>query len=209
MNPASWPSSVSQAREHADPSERVRPIPLLAALVTLAVIAAGVGYVFSSDSFGNPELGDRRTVADLMPKPKPTASLNAGGAIGGADGKALFNANCVACHQATGAGIPGVFPPLDGSEWVMGDSRVVVNILLHGIEGEIKVKDTMYNGNMPPFGDKFSDDEVAAVATYIRSEWSNSADAINAGQVAAERKAVARTTPFAGEAELRKLTGKP
>lgn len=209
MNSTSWPPSVSQAREHADPSERVRPIPLLAALVTLAVIAAGVTYVFSSDPFGKPELGDRRTVADLMPQPKPSGSVNAAGAAGGADGKALFNANCVACHQATGTGIPGVFPPLDGSEWVMGDSRVVINILLHGVTGEIKVKDTTYNGNMPPFGEKFSDDEMAAVATYIRSEWSNSADAINAGQVAAERKAVTRTTPFAGGAELQALTGKP
>jgi len=209
MNSASWPPSGSQAREHADPAERVQPIPLLAALVTLAVIAAAVTYVFWSDPFGNPALGDRRTVADLMPRPKPTGPANAAGASGAPDGKALFTANCAVCHQATGAGVPGVFPPLDGSEWVTTDSRVVVNILLHGVEGEIKVKDTVYRGSMPPFGEQLSDDELAAVATYIRSQWSNSADAVNAGQVAAERTAVARTTPFAGGAELQALTGKP
>lgn len=203
MNPASRPPSVSQTREHADPSERVQPIPLLAALVTLAVIAAGVAYVFFSGPYGNPQLGDRRTVADLTARPK------AAGAAGAADGKALFTANCVACHQATGAGVPGVFPPLDGSEWVKADGRVVINILLHGIEGEIKVKDTVYKGAMPSFGDKFSDAEVAAVATYVRSQWSNSAAAVNAEQVAAERKAVTRTTPFAGGAELQPLVGKP
>jgi mono/diheme cytochrome c family protein len=203
MNPDSRPSSVSHTREHADPSERVQPIPRLAALVTLAVIGAGVAYVFFSGPFGNAELGDRRTVTDLIARPK------AAGAAAAADGKALFTANCVACHQATGTGVPGVFPPLDGSEWVKADGRVVINILLHGIEGEIKVKDTVYKGSMPSFGDKFSDDEVAAVATYIRSHWSNSADAVNAGQVAAERKAVTRTMPFAGGAELQALTGKP
>ncbi|AOB30235.1 cytochrome C oxidase Cbb3 [Bordetella sp. H567] len=203
MSPDSKPSSASQTREHADPSERVRPIPRLAAAVTLGVVVAGVAYVLFSDPFGNPQLGDRRTVADLIPR------AEAAGAPAAADGKALFTANCAACHQAAGTGVPGVFPPLDGSEWVKADSRVAINILLHGLQGEIKVKDTVYNGSMPSFGGKFSDNEVAAVATYIRSQWSNSADAVTAGQVAAERKAVTRTTPFAGGAELQALTGKP
>jgi mono/diheme cytochrome c family protein len=203
MNPASRPSSVSHAREHADPSERVQPIPLPAALITLAVVIAGAAYVFLSDPFGNPELGDRRTVADLMARPKAAA------AAGAVDGKALFAANCAACHQAAGTGVPGVFPPLDGSEWVKADRRIVINILLHGIAGEIKVKDTVYKGAMPAFGGKFSDAEVAAVATYIRSHWSNSADAVDAAHVAAERKAVTRTAPFAGGAELRTLIGNP
>src|SRR3546814_3729220 len=64
---------------------------------------------------------------------------------------------------------------LDGSEWVAMDGRVISNILIHGIEGEITVKDATYKGSMPPFGEKFSDNEIAAVATYVRSAWSNSA----------------------------------
>jgi mono/diheme cytochrome c family protein len=202
MNPASRPPPTSQAREHADPSERVQPIPLLAALVTVAVVIAGVAYMFFSGPFGSPMLGDRRTVADLMAKPK-----TAGGAET-VDGKTIFSANCMACHQATGTGVPGVFPPLDGSEWVMADGRIVINILLHGIEGEIKVKDTIYKGAMPSF-DKFSDAEVAAVASYVRSQWSNNAAAISAEQVAVERKATIRTTPFTNGAELQALTAKP
>jgi mono/diheme cytochrome c family protein len=211
MTPASYPSSASQARELADPSERVHPIPLLAGLITVAVIAAGVTYAFSSGPFGNPELGDRRTVADLMPQPKaqPPGGVNAAGAASTADGEALYGANCVACHQATGTGIPNLFPPLDGSEWVAMDSRVITNIVLHGIEGEITVKGATYKGMMPPFGEKFSDNEIAAIATYVRSAWSNTAGPVDAAQVAAERKAVSRTTPFAGGAELKGLTGKP
>lgn len=204
-------SSASQARELADPSERVQPIPLVAGLITIAVIAAGVAYAFLSGPFGNPELGDRRTIADLMPQPKaqPPGGANATGAASAVDGEALFSSNCAACHQATGAGIPNLFPPLDGSEWVAMDSRVISNILLHGIEGEITVKGATYKGMMPPFGEKFSDSELAAVATYVRSAWSNSADPVDAALVAAERKAASRTTPFAGGAELKELAGKP
>lgn len=209
MNPASYPSSAPQARELADPSERVHPIPLLAGLITVAVIAAGVTYAFSAGPFGNPQLGDRRTVTDLMPRPQPTGPLNAAGAAGTADGEALFAANCAACHQANGGGIPNLFPPLDGSEWVAMDSRVISNILLHGIEGEITVKGATYKGSMPPFGEKLSDNEIAAVSTYVRSAWSNSAGPVDAGQVATERKSVSRTTPFSGGAELQELTGKP
>jgi mono/diheme cytochrome c family protein len=202
MNPESKPRPDSQTREHADPSERVRPIPLLVAVVTVAVVLIGVAYVLFSDLFGSSVLGDRRTVADLAAKPAAASGAET------VDGKTVFAANCAACHQATGAGIPGVFPPLDGSEWVMADRRIVINILLHGIEGEIKVKDTAYKGTMPSFA-KLSDAEVAAVATYIRSQWSNKADGVSAGQVADERKAAVRTTPFTNGAELQALAAKP
>ena len=68
------------------------------------------------------------------------------------DGKQVYTANCVACHQATGAGLPSVFPPLDDSEWVIGEPRVLANILLHGVDGELTVKGTAYKGAMPAFG---------------------------------------------------------
>lgn len=192
----------SQEREHVDPSERQQPIPLLAAAVTLAMVIFGAAYVMFSDPFGHAELGDRRTVADL------TASKGGGsGAAGGADaadGKALYAANCVSCHQATGKGLPGVFPPLDGSEWVRGDERVVINILLHGIQGAIEVQGTTYNGLMPPFK-ALADAQIAALASYIRTQWSNQATPITAEQVASERKAQVREAPFAGGAELKAL----
>ncbi|SDD97884.1 Cytochrome c, mono-and diheme variants [Cupriavidus sp. YR651] len=202
MNPESRPRPNSQMREYGDPSERLQPIPRLAALVTAAVITIGVAYVFFSDPFGSYALGDRRTLADLAAKPAATDGAET------VDGKALFTANCAACHQDAGTGVPGVFPPLDGSEWVNADSRIVINILLHGIEGEIKVKDIAYKGTMPSFA-KFSDAEVAAVATYIRSQWSNKADSVSVDQVVGARKAAVRTTPFTTGAELQALAAKP
>jgi mono/diheme cytochrome c family protein len=183
-----------QAREQADPSERIQPIPLVVAGFTLAMVLAGALYIAISEPFGYSQFGDRRTVADL----RPAAST------GAVDGRQVFAANCVACHQATGKGLPGVFPPLAGSEWVQGDERVVANILLHGIDGEITVAGNAFKGSMPSFR-QLSDAELAAVASYVRSDWSNKAAPIKADVFAAERKASARTTPFKGEAELKAL----
>ena len=190
----------AQDREEEDPTERERPIPVIVALITLSVVIFGVAYILLSEPFGRPELGDRRTVADLR---APVA----GAAGAAADGKQGFTANCVACHQATGKGLPGVFPPLDGSEWVAGDERIVANILLHGVSGEITVMGNSFKGAMPSF-QQLSDAELAAVASYVRAEWSNKAAPIKAEVFATERKASTRTTPFNGEAELKTLTAK-
>ena len=192
--------SRAQAREQEDPSERNRPIPLTVAIITLAVVIFGVTYILLSEPFGRADLGDRRTVADLR-------APAAGAAVAAVDGKQVFTANCVPCHQATGKGLPGVFPPLDGSEWVGGDERTVVNILLHGVSGELTVMGNTYKGAMPSF-QQLSDAELAAVASYIRSEWSNKAGAIKSELFASERKSSTRTAPFNGEAELKVLTEK-
>ena len=191
------PDTRAQAREQAEPTERSQPIPLLVAAITLAMVLAGVAYILLSESFGRADLGDRRTLADLR-----AAVPGAGG--GAANGKQLFAANCVACHQATGKGLPGVFPPLDGSEWVTGDERTVANILLHGVTGDITVAGNVFKGAMPSF-QQLGDAELAAVASYVRSEWSNKAPPIAADLFAAERKAATRTTPFNGGDELKAL----
>ncbi len=199
MSNESEPGHRAQQRETTEPSERSRPIPLIVALITLAVVVTGVLYILFSEPFGPADLGDRRTLADLRP-----AAARPGQ---GADGQQVFNANCVACHQATGKGLPGVFPPLDGSEWVTGDARVLANIVLHGVTGEISVAGQTYKGAMPAFA-QLGDAELAAVLSHVRSAWSNKAAAIKADLIATERKASARTTPFAGGDELKALAGK-
>ena len=195
-HPAPAPSPA-QLREQADPTERSQPIPLLVAGVTLAMVLAGAAYILFSEPFGVPALGDRRTLADLAGPP-------AGAAV---DGKQVYAANCVACHQATGAGLPGVFPPLDGSEWVAGKERVLANILLHGIDGEISVKGATYKGAMPSFA-RLGDAELAAVATFVRAGWSNQAPPLQAAVFAAERRDNGRDKPFDGGAELKALAAR-
>jgi mono/diheme cytochrome c family protein len=191
--------SRAQEREQAEPSEKGQPIPRLFLIGAAALVLWGAGYIALSGSFGRADLGDRRTLADLS-GPAPGAST-------AANGKQLFTANCAACHQATGKGLPGVFPPLDGSEWVAGDERTVANILLHGVTGEITVMGSTFKGAMPAFA-QLSDAELAAVASYVRAEWSNKAGAIKPELFEAERKAGTRTAPFNGGAELKALTAK-
>ena len=191
--------SGAQQREEADPSERGQPVPLIVAAVTLVVVLAGVAYILLSEPFGRADLGDRRTLADLRTVTAQTGQ--------GTDAKQLFNANCVACHQASGQGLPGVFPPLDGSEWVAGDERILANILLHGISGDITVKGTAYKSAMPAFG-QLSDTELAALASHVRGTWSNKAAPLSAELFAQERKAHPRTAPFASGDELKALAAK-
>lgn len=190
-------AAPAQQREHAEPSETNRPVPLLVAAFTLAVVLFGAGYILMSEPFGPARLGDRRTLADLSGPP-------AGAAV---DGAKVYTANCVACHQATGQGLPGVFPPLAGSEWVVGDPRVLANILLHGLSGPIEVAGKTYNGSMPAFA-QLGDAELAAVATHLRTSWSNSAEPLDAALFERERKALERSKPFNGAAELLQALGK-
>ncbi len=197
-DPQSLPRA--QQREHEEPSETIRPIPAVAALLTLMAVLFGAGYILFSEPFGNADLGDRRTLADLAP-----AVSAAGAAV---DGKALYAAQCAACHQPTGKGVAGVFPPLDGSEWVGGHPRVLANILLHGIDGEIEVLGTSYKGAMPSF-ERLSDGELAAIATWLRGQWSNRADPVDAALFAQERAAQRRTEPFEGGAQLKALAQTP
>ena len=199
-------STRAQKRESVDPEERIRPMPLLPAVIAIGMVLFGVIYIAVSGPYSRPWMGDERTLTDLKAKPAGAAEAGGGGAV---DGAAIFAANCASCHQATGAGLPGVFPPLDGSEWVHGSSKVLANIVLHGINGEINVKGTSYKGLMPSF-QQLSDAELAAVASYIRSAWSNKAEALPSTLFEQERKAgSARTTPFEGGAALKALADKP
>ena len=119
------------------------------------------------------------------------------------DGATVFAARCAACHQLSGTGLPGVFPPLAGSNWVNGAPGTLARIVLHGVQGTLTVNGTAYNGAMPPFAEQLDNAEIAAVLTYIRSQWGNKGAPVADAVVTAQRSATAaRSTPWNGEAEL-------
>lgn len=119
-----------------------------------------------------------------------------GGAGGAANGSEIFT-RCAACHQSTGLGVPGAYPPLAGSEWLLNNPEVPIRIVLHGLQGPITVKGASFNNAMTPFGDQLSDAEIAAVISYERSSWGNKAAPITAAQVKAVRDATkSQTTPW-------------
>jgi mono/diheme cytochrome c family protein len=125
-------------------------------------------------------------------------------------GKAVYGAVCIACHQPTGLGQPPIFPPLVGSEWVTGSEERLIRIVLHGLQGPIKVKGTEYNGApMPATGPgsafNLSPEKVAAVLTYVRKEFGEGASPISTEKVAEVRaKEGGNHAPWTA-AELEKL----
>jgi len=102
-------------------------------------------------------------------------------------GKALFAANCSACHQASGEGLPGAFPPLKGNAAVnAADPATHIRALLYGVQG-VNVGGVVYPGSMPPFGAMLSDADIVAIINYERSSWGNHGTPVTAAAVAAER----------------------
>ncbi len=98
-------------------------------------------------------------------------------------GNAVYLDNCSACHQPNGAGIASVFPPLAKSDYLMADRARAINVVLKGLHGPVTVNGTLYNSEMPPFGASLSDDEVAAVVTYIRNSWGNKGEVTSPDEV--------------------------
>ncbi len=119
-------------------------------------------------------------------------------------GKSIYS-NCVPCHQSGGLGLPGQFPTLVGSEWVLGSEKRLISILLKGIVGSLKVGDLTYNGAMPAFEKALSDRKIAAVASYIRATWGNTGSEISEEKVRAMRKEMEKRESPWSEADLLKI----
>jgi cbb3-type cytochrome c oxidase subunit III len=103
------------------------------------------------------------------------------------DGRAIFLQNCAACHQPNGQG-GGPYPPLAGNPDInAADSGGIIRTVLNGRTGPLTVNGAQYGGNMPSWRDQLSNAEIAAVLTYVRSAWHNSAPAVSEDQVAAAR----------------------
>ena len=104
----------------------------------------------------------------------------------------MFSANCQTCHQANGLGVAGQYPPLAGSEFTTGGSRRPAMIVLKGLQGPVKVKGQQFGtAVMQPWDKTLTDQKIADVLTYERSEWGNSAGPVTAEQIAALRKELA------------------
>lgn len=191
------PVTRQEGREKRDPYELETPIPAPVLALVAAMVAFGMAYILAASPDQRPELGDQRTLADLAATPGARAGAEK------ADGAATYAARCAACHQASGQGLPGVFPPLAGSEWVNGKPELLASILLHGVQGRITVKGLAFDGAMPAFKDQLDDESLAAVASYARAQWGNAGAPIPAGTVASVRaRTASRGTPWQGDSEL-------
>nr|WP_297853566.1 cytochrome c [Meiothermus sp.] len=101
-------------------------------------------------------------------------------------------AQCQGCHQPTGAGMPGVFPPLAGHVpeilAAKGGREYLIQVLLHGLQGQITVKGAKYQGAMPSYA-QLKDEEIAGLLNHISTQWGNKFPAGQQPFTAAEVKA--------------------
>ena len=100
-------------------------------------------------------------------------------------GQRVYEQNCQACHQEGGQGIPGAFPPLAGSDYLLSNPERAIGVLVKGLSGKINVNGKDYDGVMPAVS--LSDEKVANVLTYILNNWKNNGGEITPTQVASER----------------------
>ncbi|MBK9139162.1 MAG: cytochrome c [Verrucomicrobia bacterium] len=111
-----------------------------------------------------------------------------------AQGRKVYDIYCKACHQPNGRGVPNQFPPLAESDWVNVDgANRLIRIVLHGLGGPISVNGVEYNNVMLPWRDQLSDDDIAAVLTFVRGnkEWGNHSGPVTAAEVKKVREATA------------------
>ncbi len=179
-------------REKAESTEGNPPIPLLLLGLMSALILFSAIYLGRYSGGFKPLVYDERT---------PPGGMADSGAPVIQDprmvGKRVFFANCIACHQTTGLGLPGAYPPLAGSEWAQGPEDRIIRIVLNGLSGPITVKNAQFNNTMTAFGPLLRDEQIAGVLTYVRSEWGNNAPPVAPEKVKEIRGAVAgRSGPW-------------
>ena len=191
-------------REKREPRVGLEPLSIwLIAVYGLALFTGGAYLGRFSGNFS----GDSLDIAYIPPK-----KAGPGGGPGGGPeapltpfdrGKKVFSANCQTCHQANGQGVPGQYPPLAGSEFTNGGSRRMAMIVLKGLQGPVKVRGQQYGSAvMQPWDKTLTDQKIADVMTYERSDWGNKASPVTAEQIAALRKELASHPESYGEQDI-------
>lgn len=195
--PEVLPMHQQAMREMDEPRDGVAPTPVWLMMVYFGLLMWG-GYYLANNAGGfrvdvyneDPSAMYRGEGKAAAKKPVDPMVI----------GKRTYN-NCTQCHQPDGNGVPGAFPPLDGSERVAGPDHVLAAILIHGLQGEVVVKGQSYRGEMPAWN-QLSDEEIAGVLTYIRASWSNRQPPVSAELVAAMRKQTSAKAGAWSDAEL-------
>ena len=181
MNPDATPSP-SHLSDAAEPHARPTPAPVWLFVLLFLILYGGMIYFDSHGGSFNPQVyAPYRSLAGLTLYQPPASGPDL------ARGKAVYENVCGLCHNTDGTGKPNQAPPFAGSEWVLGSLNRMIRIPLLGLSGPIKVKDQEWNLAMPNMGAALSDDDLAAVLTYIRRSWGNQASAITPEQVKAVR----------------------
>jgi mono/diheme cytochrome c family protein len=167
-------------------AETPAPIPTWAWVLFLVVGAWSIW--FAASDFGEyqaQQAAAKMASVQIVSTSAPTAAAPPSWA---ALGEQVYGNKCAACHQLTGQGLPGVFPPLKSSAVVTAaDPAEHIRTVLRGLTGKT-IGGVAYATAMPAFADQLTDDEVAAVLSYERSSWGNQAPPVKPDDVKTARR---------------------
>ena len=140
------------------------------------------------------EAGSDSSKREAELKAKIATELSANPAIAGLTkevqiekGKQVYMGLCFACHQPDGKGLPGAFPPLAASDFMLADRDRAIRIVLRGLTGPVTVNGKPINSVMPPQEAILTDGQIADVLTYVFNSWGNTGDAFTTAKVKAIR----------------------
>jgi len=178
----------STETNNSSSTRRVPRVPAWIILLATVLIYGGVIYVdHRGSAFSKTVYVPWTSEADfarILPPKDPMVEL----------GRQVYSVACGQCHQNSGLGTPGQFPPLAGSEWVLADKPDrIIRIVLNGAQGEMEVLGKKFNNVMVPWRDALDDRKIAAVLTYIRTnpDWGHNASPVKLEEVAKIRKETA------------------
>ncbi len=194
MNPDPTPSAPVESTA-AQPGAERRPVPVWLFVLLFILLYWGFIYFDQRSAWGNEHVYvPYRSYAELE-KFQPAA------AGGNALGKQYYDSICALCHNADGTGKPGQAPPFIGSEWVVGSPERLIRIPQVGLTGPVQVNGQEYNlPTMAAMGAPLTDEQLAAVLTYIRQSFGNKASEITPEQVKAVRSQVSgRAQPWTAQ----------
>jgi len=178
----------SPAPQEPEPTTGSAPAPVWLFVLVALLAFWGMGFLDSHgggfDARVYAPYNSAKELEDEWPKSGSGAAF--------ARGELVYRevAKCILCHQPTGLGSPGQqYPPLAKSEWVLAqEPGRVIRIVLNGLQGPLTVTGQQFNSNgMVPWRDTLTDQQIADVLTYVRSEWGNNAPEVKPEQVKAIR----------------------
>jgi nitrite reductase (NO-forming) len=143
--------------------------------------------IYSGKQVDETYLGDK--VASMAPVTAAAAASAAGNLTKDQQikaGEVLFKGTCSACHQEDGKGLPNVFPPLAGSDYLLKNPQHGIDAALNGLTGPVTVNGATFNSVMPPMS-QLNDDEIANILTYVLNSWGNDGGVVTSKQVQATR----------------------
>ncbi|MFV1994745.1 MAG: cytochrome c [Verrucomicrobiales bacterium] len=182
---------ASVKREKSEPSAGQEPVSLWFFFACAIVLMVAAGY--SGGHYGGFRMDSFFALRGYQPDPRPSEDGAAGGEqemnpeLWIAAGQKAYN-NCQVCHGPTGGGIPALFPPLAGSEWVTGSTERLAMVLLKGVMGPTQVNGQSFNGAMPAWEKALNDEKMAQVMSFVRNSWGNSGSIVTEAMVSHARE---------------------